>query len=96
VTNYELPEVRRKIEAEAKDKSDFLNYRKALQPNLNGSILDRPDSIQLVQHIVQYMQKYWLSRPMGGNFDPNNQNLRNAPIGALVQNIITSYQNDMK
>jgi hypothetical protein len=28
VTNYELPEIRKKIQADAKDKADFLNMKR--------------------------------------------------------------------
>jgi len=53
VTNYELPEIRRKQQAEAKDKADFYNQRKQFATNqIDPNLLQKPDTIQLIQHIL--------------------------------------------
>jgi polyadenylate-binding protein len=46
VTNYELPEIRKKQQAEAKDKADFYNQRKQFATNtIDASLLQKPDTI---------------------------------------------------
>lgn len=45
VTNYELPEIRKKQQADAKDKADFLNLRKQNAAPIDSSLLQRPDTI---------------------------------------------------
>jgi hypothetical protein len=53
VTNYELPEIRRKQQAEAKDKADFYNQRKQFATNqIDPNLLQKPDTIQLIQQIL--------------------------------------------
>lgn len=52
VTNYELPEIRKKQQADAKDKADFMNLRKQNSAPLDPSLLQRPDTIQLIQQIL--------------------------------------------
>lgn len=86
VTNYELPEVRRKQQAEAKDRADFFNSRSATQQSIDPSILQRPDTIQLIQQILVYLQRSFNPRQMnnsnyqrpGGN---NGGNYRQGPNG---------------
>ena len=61
VTNYELPEIRKKQQADAKDKADFLNLRKQNAAPIDPSLLSRPDTIQLIQQIL-----FLIQRQMGG------------------------------
>ena len=63
VTNYELPEIRKKQQTEAKDRADFLTQRKLTAPPLDSNLLARPDTIQLIQQIILLIQKQ-----MGRNF----------------------------
>ena len=62
VTNYELPEIRRKIQADAKDKADFLNMKRQTAAPIDPSLLQRPDTIQLIQQILTLIQRN-MSRP---------------------------------
>ena len=45
VAMYELPEVRKKQQAEAKDKADFYNMKRQNAAPIDTSILQRPDMI---------------------------------------------------
>lgn len=68
VTNYELPEIRKKLQTEARDRADFLTQRKLNNTApIDSSLLQRPDTIQLIQQILMLIQ-----RQMGGRF-PNHQ-----------------------
>jgi RNA recognition motif-containing protein len=62
VTNYELPEIRKKIQADAKDKADFLNMKRQTAAPIDPSLLQRPDTIQLIQQILTLIQRN-MSRP---------------------------------
>jgi RNA recognition motif-containing protein len=63
VTNYELPEIRRKQQAEAKDRADFFNQRKQVTQNqFDVNILQKPETIQLIQQILFLMQKQFNGR----------------------------------
>jgi RNA recognition motif-containing protein len=57
VTNYELPEIRKKIQADAKDKADFLNMKRQTAAPIDPSLLQRPDTIQLIQQILTLIQR---------------------------------------
>jgi hypothetical protein len=52
VTNYELPEIRKKLQIEAKDKADFMNYKRQNVGPIDANILARPDTFQLIQTII--------------------------------------------
>lgn len=82
VANYELPEIRRKQQAEAKDRADFYNQRKQFASNqLDPNLLQRPDTIQLIQQILFLIQRQFNGRmPFGGNQN-NNQFGGNRPQG---------------
>jgi hypothetical protein len=68
VTNYELPEIRKKLQTEARDRADFLTQRKLnSSAPIDSTLLQRPDTIQLIQQILFLIQKQ-----MGGRF-PNHQ-----------------------
>ena len=70
VTNYELPEIRKKQQAEAKDKADFYNQRKQYATNqIDANLLQKPDTIQLIQQILILFQKQ-----MGNRMPFNNYN----------------------
>ena len=83
VTNYELPEIRKKQQAENKDKTDFYNQRKQIASNqiVDPSLLQRPDTIQLIQQILSLIQRQFNGRMpnMGGNNNYNNNNYGNRP-----------------
>jgi RNA recognition motif-containing protein len=48
VTNYELPEIRKKQQTETKDRNDFIIHRKQFAPQIDANFLQRPDTIQLI------------------------------------------------
>jgi len=86
VTNYELPEIRKKQQADAKDKADFMNLRKQNSAPLDPSLLQRPDTIQLIQQILFLIQRQvgnrggfggGYNRPAQGGF--NNQRQQRGP-----------------
>ena len=68
VTNYELPEIRKKQQTEARDRADFMTQRKLTAAPLDSALLSRPDTIQLIQQILMLIQKQ-----MGGRFPGGNQ-----------------------
>lgn len=67
VVNYELPEIRRKQQIDAKDKADFMNSRKNSAP-IDPSLFNRPETLQLIQQILFLYQ-----RQMGFNNRNNFQ-----------------------
>ena len=76
VTNYELPEIRKKQQTEARDRADFMTQRKLQATPLDSTLLQRPDTIQLIQQILLLLQ-----RNMGGNFRQNpQQNYNRGPM----------------
>lgn len=73
VANYELPEIRKKQQAEAKDRADFYNQRKQFASNqLDPNLLQRPDTIQLIQQIL-----FLIQRQFNGRMPYNNNNYGN-------------------
>ena len=62
VTNYELPEIRKKLQADAKDKADFLNMKRQNAAPIDANLLQRPDTIQLIQQILTLFQRSMASR----------------------------------
>jgi len=69
VTNYELPEIRKKLQTEARDRADFLTQRRLNNTApIDSNLLQRPDTLHLIQHILTLIQKQ-----MGGNRFPNHQ-----------------------
>jgi Poly-adenylate binding protein, unique domain len=80
VTNYELPEIRRKQQAEAKDKADFMNLKRQSAGPIDPNLLARPDTMNLIQQILFLVQ-----RQMGGQRFPNQggyNNYNRGPMGA--------------
>lgn len=76
VTNYELPEIRKKIQADAKDKADFLNMKRQTAAPIDPSLLQRPDTIQLIQQILTLIQRniqrpQYQMRPQNGQYNNN-------------------------
>lgn len=73
MTNYELPEVRKKLQADAKDRADFLNMKRQTAAPIDPSLLQRPDTIQLIQQILTLIQRNirppYQMRPQGGQFN---------------------------
>ena len=63
VTNYELPEIRKKMQADAKDKADFLNMKRQNSAPIDANLLQRPDTIQLIQQILTLFQRSMSARP---------------------------------
>ncbi len=63
VTNYELPEIRKKQQMEARDRADFMTRKTAAAP-LDSAMLNRPDTIHLIQQILFLIQKQMGGRPM--------------------------------
>jgi len=74
VTNYELPEVRRRQQMENKDKADFFTQKKNSTPSLDASLLSRPDTLQMIHQVLQFLQKSMLMQ--GGRF-PNQAGFNN-------------------
>lgn len=66
VTNYELPEIRKKQQADAKDKADFINLKRQTAGPMDTSTLQKPETIKLIEQIVLLVQ-----RQMGGARFPN-------------------------
>ena len=81
VTNYELPEIRRKQQIENKDKADFFTQKKNNALPLEASLLNRPDTFQLIHQILQFLQKSMQpnNRFPGNGF--NNGGQRGGPQG---------------
>lgn len=72
VANYELPEIRKKQQFEAKDKADFYNQKKQFgSQQLELNILQRPDTIQLIQQIFLLLQRQNNGRMPFNNFGDN-------------------------
>ena len=78
VTNYELPEIRKKIQADAKDKADFLNMKRQTAAPIDPSLLQRPDTIQLIQQILTLIQRN-MARPQYPMRAPGGQYNNNRP-----------------
>ena len=78
VTNYELPEIRKKLQTEARDRADFLTQRKLNNTApIDSTLLQRPDTIQLIQQILFLIQKQMGGRfpnHQGGGYNNNNNN----------------------
>ena len=83
VTNYELPEIRKKQQAEAKDRVDFVNHRKGQSAPFDQSILTRPDIIQLIQQILSIVQRQKINNNPYGQFNQGGN--RGAPLGQQQQ-----------
>ena len=68
VANYELPETRRKIQADAKDKADFMNHRKQNPMAFDPAIIQRPDTMKVIEQIMYVLQNQmrYGNRPQGG------------------------------
>jgi len=83
VTNYELPEVRRRQQIENKDKADFFTQKKNNTLPLEASLLNRPDTFQMIHQILQLIQKSVQGRFPQPGFNnqrgPNNQGGRYPP-----------------
>ena len=75
VNHYELKEVRKIQQEEARDRADFQNYQKQMAQNgFNPEILNKPEVFQLIQMLL--MQ---LNRAQG--FRQNNMGFQNRPRG---------------
>jgi hypothetical protein len=77
VTNYELPEIRKKLQADAKDKADFYSMKKQASTHIDPSLFQRPDTIQLIQHILTLLQRQ--IRPSGQVRNPSGSPYPNRP-----------------
>ena len=73
VANYELPEIRKKQQAEAKDKADFMTMRRQNAPAFDPSLFARPDTIQLIEQIMQLLQRQVGQRGMQNNYNNRPQ-----------------------
>ena len=89
VTNYELPEVRKRQQMENKDKADFFTQKKNNTQPLEASLLNRPDTFHMIHQILQFLQKSMQGRfPQpgynnnnGGNRGPHTQRQSRGPVG---------------
>ena len=57
VTSYELPEVRRRLQMESKDKADFFAQKKLNTQSPDPSLLNRPDTFHIIHQIRENLQK---------------------------------------
>ena len=68
VTNYELPEIRQRLNFETKDKADFAQMKSQTPVNMDPSVLQRPDTMQLIQTILTYFSRSLMQRSQPGSF----------------------------
>jgi hypothetical protein len=60
-----------------KDKTDFMNFRKQTAPaNIDPALLQRPESLHLIQYILMLLQK-----SINGRVPQFNNNNRGGPMG---------------
>lgn len=73
-----------------KDKTDFMNFRKQSAPvNIDPALLQRPESLHLIQYILMLLQKSLNGRVpqfnnnrQGGPMNYNGPNPRNQRTGS--------------
>jgi polyadenylate-binding protein len=76
INNYELKEVRRIQQEDARDKADFQSYKKQSPAALSLDILNKPEIYQLIQYLMINLRSQQQNMRQGQNNRQGGQGMR--------------------